>query len=143
MQDVLGKQGIGRRTPFQLLFVFNQLWKRLKEEAGDKYLDEIVALTMNELATNDVWKDEAEKKFPQAFRELMGKFAELESEEDDSGIDGLVSLLIERPKNLQDPIFSTKTDTAEHCATAAVHEEIHIRQIKIKNNNWKKEFTIK
>ena len=106
LQDVLGKQGIGRRTPFQLLFVFNQLWKRLKEEAGDKYLDEIFALTMNELATNDVWKDEAEKKFPQAFRELMDKFAELESEEDDDGIDGLVSLLTERPKNLQDPVFS-------------------------------------
>jgi len=32
--------------------------------------------------------------------------------------------------------------TAEHCAMAAVHEEIRFRQIKMKNKNWKKELTI-
>lgn len=36
LTDVLGVQGIGRRTPFQLLFVFNQLWKRLREEGGGR-----------------------------------------------------------------------------------------------------------
>ena len=103
---MFGKQGIGHKTPFQLLFVFNQLWKRIKEDGGEKYLEEIYAVTMNELVTNSDWHDEADKKFPHAFGELMQKIEDLENQEDDSGLDELVSLMTERPKNLQDPVFS-------------------------------------
>eukprot|EP00984_Skeletonema_dohrnii_P034508 scaffold33580_cov171-Skeletonema_dohrnii-CCMP3373.AAC.1 len=66
-QDVLGKQGIGQKTPFQLLFVFNQLWKRIREEYGGDFLNEIWQITFNELINNDRWKDEAEKNFPQSY----------------------------------------------------------------------------
>lgn len=60
----------------------------------------------DDLVTNSDWHEEAEKKFPQAFGELMQKIEDLENQEDDSCIDELVSLLTERPKNLPDPVFS-------------------------------------
>lgn len=72
-----------------------------------KYLEEIYAIILNDdLVTNSDWHEEAEKKFPQAFGELMQKIEDLENQEDDSCIDELVSLLTERPKNLPDPVFS-------------------------------------
>ena len=105
-QDVLGKQGIGQKTPFQLLFVFNQLWKRIREEYGGNFLSEIWQLTNHELLNNESWKEEAEANFPQSYSNLMNKIDILEKQEDASGIDGLVELLTARPTDLQDPVFS-------------------------------------
>jgi hypothetical protein len=121
LQDVLGLQGIGRRTPFQLLFVFNQLWKRIREEGGGDYLDEIFAITMQELTTNEAWKNEAENNFPQAYNELRKKFEELESMEDDAGIDELVAMLTERPKGLVDPVFSRWQTVAKSAKVVVEH----------------------
>ena len=97
-QDVLRKQGIGQKTPFQLLFVFNQLWKRIREEYGGNFLSEIWQLTNHELLNNESWKEEAEANFPQSYSNLMNKIDILEKQEDDSGIDGLVELLTANSK---------------------------------------------
>ena len=95
LTDVLGLQGISRRTPFQLLFDFNQLWKLLQEEGGGDYLDEIFAMTVQEVATNDAWQDEANNTFPKVYKKLKNKFEELESMEDDDGIDVLAEMFRE------------------------------------------------
>lgn len=110
-QDTFGLQGRGRRTPFQLLFVFNQLWKVIKEEGGGKskgtkYLDEMYAQSVNKLQNDSEWQKEAKENMHQHYQLFLNEIQKLEDLEDDSGIDDLVKYLTETPKNIQDPVFS-------------------------------------
>ena len=111
-QDVFGKHGVNRRTPFQLLYVFNQLWKAIKEEGGGKagggkaYLDEIYSIVVDKLLKDESWQSEAKANFEQAFEKFKTTVSDLEDLEDDAGIDDLVTFITETPSNIQDPVFS-------------------------------------
>ena len=110
-QDTFGQQGMNKRTPYQLLYVFNQLWKAIKEEGGNKldgkkYLDEIYSIVVDKLLNDESWQNEAKKNFKQAFGTFKDTLDKLEDLDDDAGIDDLVHFITETPSNIQDPVFS-------------------------------------
>lgn len=110
-QETFGEQGINQRTPFQLLFVFNQLWKAIKEEGGGgsggkAYLDEIYSIVTHQILNDGDWQQEANVNFKQAFNEFKEALATLEDLDDDEGIDDLVEFMTRTPSNIQDPVFS-------------------------------------
>lgn len=110
-QETFGEQGINQRTPFQLLFVFNQLWKAIKEEGGGgsggkAYLDEIYSIVTNNILNDGEWQQEANTNFKQAFKDFKEALATLEDLDDDEGIDDLVEFMTRTPSNIQDPVFS-------------------------------------
>ncbi len=108
-QDTFGSQGVNNRTPYQLLYVFNQLWKAIKEEGGSEgksYLDDIYSLVVDKLLSDESWQREAKKNFKQAFSKLRKVLDDLEDLDDDAGIDDLIHFITETPGNIQDPVFS-------------------------------------
>lgn len=112
-QDTFGEQGIGKRTPYQLLFVFNQLWKAIKEEGGGKkegkkFLDEIYAHATDKLINDSEAQREADANFPQAYRNFLDILEDLEDMEgdEDGDLDDLVAFITETPSGNLDPVFS-------------------------------------
>ncbi|KAK1733485.1 hypothetical protein QTG54_015773 [Skeletonema marinoi] len=119
-QDTFGGQGVNKRTPFQLLFVFNQLWKAIKEEGGGKkYLDSIYSVVVNKLLNDGDWQCEAKKNFKQAFQTFETQLQQLEELDGDKGIDDLVGFITETPSNISDPVFS-RWKTVMSCTRVVV-----------------------
>jgi len=147
-QDTFGQQGVNSRTPFQLLYVFNQLWKAIKEEGGGKtkgkrYLDEIYAIVVDELLTNEQWQKEANVNFKQAFEKFEKVLDDLEDLEEDAGIDDLVHFITETPSNIQDPVFS-RWKTVMSCTRVVLNywSQIYFVAVAVKQNQiYKKKHT--
>ena len=75
--DALGKQGIGHRTTWQMIYLFSLLLKSVRKQFGTKNLDNMWAMTVDKLMNDAKWQSEASAKCKQPFEELMAKMNEL------------------------------------------------------------------
>ena len=109
--DSLGKQGIGHRTTWQMIYLFPLLLKNVRKQFGSKNLDNMWAMTIHKLMNDSVWQREASAKCKQPFEELMTKMRKLEV----SDFDALVALTTGAPKNIQDPVLSRWGSVLDTC----------------------------
>jgi len=103
-ETTFGKQGIGHCTPWQMLYLFALLFKRIRQEGGSKLLEEYWGIALNHLLNDGDWQEEARTKFSQAYQQFLAMLDSLDSDVDED-IDAMAKLF-ERPVDIQDPVFS-------------------------------------
>ena len=72
-KNTMGDQGMGCRTPFQMLYVFSLLMKKIRGGGGIKMLDTLWSIVQHEIQENMKWQVEAESNFKQAWEEFLEK----------------------------------------------------------------------
>ena len=103
--DTWGKQGIGHRTPFQMVWLFVKLMKHVKGTFGRKNLYQAWGQTIDFLRKSRKWQTLALANCNTAFNEFMDALNELEDGDEDS-IDEAVKRSTEAPTNIQDPVMT-------------------------------------
>ena len=74
--ETFGKQGIGCRTPFQLLWLFVQILKTVRKKLTKTKLNQLWGEAVEELRNNSSWQTKAREVGKQSFDELMNKQAD-------------------------------------------------------------------
>lgn len=106
--SAMGRQGIGCRSPSQMMYVFSLFQKAVKQEVKLKGLQQFVGELINKLLSDAGMQTEANKNFKQAYDNFMIKLdamtADLDVSEEElqNTFDGIYEL----PTNMQDPVFS-------------------------------------
>ena len=100
--DAWGRQGIGHKTPFQMIWLFVKIIKTVRKDVGRKGLSEMWGSVIEKMRNNRLWQSVARNDFPQAFEEFMSKLDELEEVDPDAAL----KMSYEAPANIQDPVFS-------------------------------------
>jgi len=104
-KKIYGDQGMGRRNPWQMLYVFSLLMKYLRTEGGYDLLDtlwSIVIETMGEAyaeVDETEWELEAIHNLKQAWIDFMDKVEAF-------GMDIELKFMNEAPRNIQDPVWT-------------------------------------
>jgi hypothetical protein len=75
--STMGRQGIGRRSPSQMMFVFGNFQKAVKREIKLKGLQEFVRELIQKLLSDAGMQTEGNKNFKQAYDEFMTKLDEI------------------------------------------------------------------
>jgi hypothetical protein len=75
--STMGRQGIGRRSPSQMMFVFGNFQKVVKREIKLKGLQEIVGELIQKLLSDAGMQTEGNKNFKQAYDEFMTKLDQI------------------------------------------------------------------
>ena len=96
---------MGCRTPFQMLYAFPLLMKKIRFEGGIKLLDTLWSVVQKEILENSEWESEAEEHFMHAWKEFLNKVESFDLSTDEQ-IDGLTKFMTEAPRNIQDPVWS-------------------------------------
>ena len=124
---VFGKQGIGHRTCWQLLYLWTLLRKRVKLESDVKHLNQMWAEVVKKVRdTNSQWRKLAEECMPQLLNEFLDEIKTLEerivelnttgdTEDAKKAQEELLKMTTEYPKNIRDPVFS-RWQTTDACA---------------------------
>ena len=124
---VFGKQGIGHRTCWQLLYLWSLLRKRAKLDSDVKHLNEMWAEVVKKVRdANSQWRKLAEQCMPQLLKEFLDEIKTLEArieelntaedtEEAKKAKEKLLKITTEYPKNIRDPVFS-RWQTTDACA---------------------------
>ena len=102
--QTMGDQGLGVRTPWQLLYVFSSLMKKLKEVGGIQFVDNLWAMVQHELQNNPEWEGIGQSRMKQAWVGMIVMVNEVELDED--GVNGITKWLTESPRNIQDPVWT-------------------------------------
>ena len=105
-KNTMGDQGMGCRTPFQMLYIFAALMSSLKEQGGLKYVDRLWSEVNKQLKENEEWKSIAKEKMTQAWKEHMTIIKSLEDDNDQNTAEKLDKLMNEAPRNIQDPVWT-------------------------------------
>ena len=100
--DSWGRQGIGHRTPFQMIWLFIKITKSIRKEVGRKGLNEMWARVTHQVRTDKRWEKIAHANCKAALEEFFIRIETLE----DENIDTVVKVTTEAPANVQDPVFS-------------------------------------
>jgi hypothetical protein len=79
-KDILGDQGLGRNTVFQMIYLAILLIKTIKQQTNIETLKKIYATSMMQAMTDDRYIAGAKKNFIQAFDELLDDIDVEESE---------------------------------------------------------------
>lgn len=100
--DTWGGQGIGSKSPFQMVWLFVRMMKMLRGEVGRDGLDTMWGKTILKMRSDPTWMDLASNNFPQAYDMFVTKLNELE----DTDLDAALEISSAAPVNIQDPVFS-------------------------------------
>ena len=100
--DAWGRQGIGHKTPFQMIWLFVKIIKTIRKDVGRKGLSEMWGSVIEKMRNDRLWQSVARNDFPQAFEKFMSKLDELEEVDPDAAF----KMSYEAPANIQDPVFS-------------------------------------
>jgi len=112
LKACFGDTGIGHNNAVQASCVYLLMIKRLKEELDSKGLDELMGLVLDEIKTNERWKNEASWQNKDGLSALFGS---LDGEIADDDIDE-ISLLF---RGIQEPVFSRWATGKSYLVTAA------------------------
>jgi len=103
LKACFGDTGIGHNNAVQASYVYVLMIKRLKEELDSKGLDELMGLVLDEIKTNERWKNEASWQNKDGLSALFGSLdGEIDDEIDDDDIDEIERLF----RGVQEPVFS-------------------------------------
>jgi len=100
--DTWGKQGIGHKTPFQMLWLFVKIMKVVRGEVKREGLNHMWGKVIDKMRRDSKWQSHARANFKVSFDDFVSKLEQLEEED----IDAAVKMATEAPANIQDPVFS-------------------------------------
>ena len=103
-KETMGDQGMGSRTPFQMLYVFALLMSRLRDEGSISFVDSLWSTVQDRILTDERFEDDAMSRFRQAYEKYQEEHNFEEMDDDD--LERYEKVLTESPKNIQDPTFS-------------------------------------
>ena len=95
--DALGKQGVGHRTPWQMLWLFCSILKKIKKDEGTDMLNQMWAMVVDKLIHDEKWQTDASAKCKQPFEDLVARLLELEMDD----LDALIKVTTEAPTNIR------------------------------------------
>jgi hypothetical protein len=103
--ETWGKQGIGHRTPYQMYWLWNKIFKLSREQMGRQGVNEAWHTTIDNLRGRRNWQTTAINKCRHAFEDFMKRLQELE-EGDDDDLDLAIQMITKAPTDVKDPVFS-------------------------------------
>jgi hypothetical protein len=74
----MGDQGLGTRTPFQMLWVLSRLMSEIRSKGGIQLIDRLWEIVNKELQSNEEWRTHADKKMQQTWNQFLTKVEVLE-----------------------------------------------------------------
>lgn len=101
----MGDQGLGVRSPFQMLFVFSKLMSEIRKVGGKKLLDKLWAAVNDQFHGNEEWEQYAKANFTQAVKVFMDKVDSFD-ENIEEEIDDLIKFLNKAPTGIQKPVWT-------------------------------------
>ena len=105
--DCWGRQGIGHRSPFQMIYLFVKIIKTVRKEYTRPGLERMWNAVIEKMRTDPLWKAIAESQFPGPFDDFNKKVdMEEEDEENEEGDDTDEASPKDATANLQDPVFT-------------------------------------
>ena len=101
--DTWGRQGIGHKTPFQMVWLFVRILKHIRKDMGRKNVDEAWAATVESLRKDPSWQLTASEKCDVAFKDFLNRLDTLEGGDDDDR-NAAEKIASKAPANIQDPV---------------------------------------
>jgi len=101
VKGTMGGEGLGCRSPTQMVFVFAKLMDHIRSKGGVGVLDKLWETIRDELLVNDDWKHYSQMNFTQAWGSFMVQVTSLDGLEDD-----LLDLLKKSPRGIQIPVWT-------------------------------------
>jgi hypothetical protein len=101
--DTWGRQGIGHKTPFQMVWLFVRILKHIRRDMGRKNVDEAWAATVESLRKDPSWQLTASEKCDVAFKDFLNRLDTLEGGDDDDR-KAAEKIASKAPANIQDPV---------------------------------------
>jgi hypothetical protein len=83
VKGTMGGEGLGVRSPTQMVFVFAKLMDHIRSKGGMAVLDKLWEIIEDELLTNEEWKHYSQTNFTQAWKTFMDHVTSLDGLEDD------------------------------------------------------------
>ena len=106
-KKTMGDQGMGCRSPFQMLYLFARLMSTLKKEAGLRNVDTMWSKVSEQLQTNEEWQSIASDKMKLAWREFINTVEAVQLENgDEEGVGNLEKRMSKAPREIQDPVWT-------------------------------------
>jgi hypothetical protein len=99
------KQGIGHKTPYQMCWLWNKIFKLSREDLGRQGVNEAWFTMINNLRGGRNWQTTAINECRHAFEDFMKRLQELEEGNDDD-LDLAIQMITKAPTNVKDPVFS-------------------------------------
>ena len=116
----MGDQGLGTRSPFQMLWVFVKMMSEIRERGGIQLIDQLWEAANRELIENDEWKQHTKEKFQRKWNDFVEKVETLEAADEKEATEKLDEFLMNSPRNVQDPVW-TRWASESLCALLAIH----------------------
>ena len=103
--ETWGKQGIGHRTPFQMIWLFVKILKYVRKKFGRAGLNRTWSRTIDYLRNNSRWQKIATNKCKIAFNDFIDRLNNLEDGDEDDLMEA-IRMATEAPTNVQDPVMT-------------------------------------
>ena len=104
-KKTLGDQGMGCRSPFQMLYLFALLMGKIRDDGGISLLDTLWAIVVDQMVNNEEWQSKAMKEMKQAWLEFLDKIESFDDNNPDQ-LESLAKFMTEAPRNIQDPVWT-------------------------------------
>jgi len=105
IKETMGGEGLGVRSPTQMVFVFSTLMDHLlRSKGGRDTLNRLWKIVGEEILIRPEWRQYAEYNFPLIWSEFVEKVDKLEL--DDNDLENLFNFLTEAPSNIQRPVWT-------------------------------------
>ena len=106
-KKTMGDQGMGCRSPFQMLYLFASLMSYLKEDRGLQHLDKMWSKVSDQLKDNEEWTSIGQEMMMQAWTEFINTVEAVQLEDgDEDALSNLEKRLSKAPREIQDPVWT-------------------------------------
>ena len=98
----MGKQGLGKRAPSQLLYTWACLERGIKRLGGIKFLDRVWLIVADRLESNPTWEEHARRTMALPWQEMLDvQFGQTEMDEMTAA-----TFDCKAPRDMQDPVWT-------------------------------------
>ena len=133
---VFGKQGVGCKTPGQMIYTWSLLQKVVQSKMTLPGLKEMMHKTMHKLMNDAGWQTEASRFCPQAFEEYMKKISLDHGDMDADEYEAALKDAFELPTNMQNPVH-TRLMTVMKAVDVFVENYVKIYFFTIAVKQWR------
>ena len=102
----MGDQGLGTRSPYQMLWVFARMMSEIRERGGIKLIDRLWEIVNREMLVNQEWRSFARSSFQQSWNEFVRIVESPEAKDEGKETEALTEFLTSAPRKIQDPVLT-------------------------------------
>ena len=135
-KKTMGDQGMGCRSPFQMLYLFASLMGYLKEDRGLQHLDKMWSKVSEQLQNNEEWTSIGQEMMMQAWTEFINTVEAVQLEDgDEDALSNLEKRLSKAPREIQDPVWTRWASVSQSKSSIILYEHM-IFWYPSMNNEW-------